>query len=410
MYIFRKFWLNIVSRKLPFGLFSWRFLIPAQTSSIKFHRKLTMHHYPQIPKPLFFLVMLFTGFKWTFFYSPYYTYQAVRHYGHKTMEICGLSLYQQYLRVLAASMGHGLNPSLWYILKLYKHESSYIWLNIYDQETSAFHHMRSHKRPLYKEHLSLLSDKSDFKNYLDQYGIASAQILRIVQKEDTNFGDYLRGFVLEHGEVFCKQRSGSASIGAFSAFCEKGQLRIKPLKRSVLDKKDTNKFLSECIKNTSYLVQPVYRNHQNLAEFNQPVMTIRIITTNENESIAPELGIFYWPMMEGENARFHYPIAIDLNTGKLCLTTSEWPRDSFNDKDSKQVDKFVDTFTKQPLPFWSDALSTVLATHLLFSGVDQVAWDLILSEDKAVLLEGNSCWGALDVCQWFGYDTKRYMQ
>ena len=409
MYIFKQIWLNLIIRKLPFGLFSWRFFVPGQTKSIRFHRKLTMHHYPQIPKPLFLLVTFYTGLKWALFYSPYYSYHTVKHYGPEIIEASGLSLGQQYLRVLAVSMGHGLNPCSWYDFQLYKYESKDMWGNIYPQETSAFHHMRSHKRPMYKEHLTLLSDKCSFKNYLDQHGVASAQILRMVQKEDPNFGDYLQELVIEYDEVFCKQRSGSGSTGAFSVFNEKGKMGIKPLKTPVLPNNDINIFLSESIKNTDYLIQPLYKNHQTLAAFDQPVMTIRIITSNENDSVTPELGIFYWPMVKEGNIRYHYPISIDLTSGKLC-GTAEWPSDNFSDEDSKQVKLFVDTFSNQPLPYWLDALEKAQGAHRLFSGVDQIAWDLILSEDTAILFEGNSCWGGLDVCQWFGYDTRRYLE
>lgn len=42
----------------------------------------------------------------------------------------------------------------------------------------------------------------------------------------------------------------------------------------------------------------------------------------------------------------------------------------------------------------------------LMRGVNRVAWDFILIEERAVLLEGNSGWGGLVICQRLGYNFK----
>lgn len=402
----------LLSRKQALGLFSWRFLLPGQPPSVVFHRKLVMKQLPQIPRPVLLLAVLWIGFRWMFVYSPYYTFHAVKYYGSRTKKVSGLSLMQQYYKALSASMGHGLCPYSWYKFHLYKNDSGGmgLWNHIYNQEVAAFHAFRNYKRLHHKKHTALLSDKYHFEQYLSEHELASASSIRKVLKGDLNFHSYLKEMVRDHGAIFCKPRSGCGGFGAFGAFHKNDQLKIHPLKMATLPDAEITQYLADRIQSSDYLIQPAYTNHHSLRLYCRSIMTIRIITAYDEQEIYPELAIFFWPIMNGHKVRFHYPIAIELQSGRLGKSLPEWPRDGFTTEELKELEGFLDVFQNQPLPFWPEALQQALAAHKLFSGVDQVAWDLILSEDQAVLLEGNSCWGGLDVCQWFGYDVKRFMR
>jgi hypothetical protein len=406
----------LFKRRLPLGLFSWRFLLPKQSESIRFHRRLALASFPQLPRSLFLPMMVFIGLKWAFFYSPYYSFKAVRHKGKALKDETGLSLWQQYWRVLAVSMGHGLAPVEWYKYLLHQTDvHKTLWDYIYDQEGAAFHTYRNRGRLHYHEHVALLGDKCEFEHLLVQQGIPAASTLAVLPKNTSNVRTQLDKLVSQHGQLFCKRRTGNQGKGAFRAFRQEGQLQLQPRGKVPLASSEIDAFLRANACQHDYLIQPNYQNHPCLQTHSQgylhPASTIRIISYYHEGKVYPEFAVMHWPVMDAEQqVRFYYPIAVEANSGKLNKTHSVWSRDNLDETQLTALTTLLDGLADEPLPHWSEAVQLVQAIHPLLKGVDRIAWDLILTGKRAVLLEGNSGWGGLAVCQRFGYNMRQLIK
>lgn len=406
---------HIFQRRLPYGLFSWRFLVPSQSAPIQFHQKLMLHHFPQIPRPLFIIIALFIGLRWVFFYSPYYSFKAVIHYGKTIQKKTKLTLLKQYWQVLHISTVYGVSPSDWYQFQMYQdtHERE-IWNRIYTQETSAFHQYRNQYRPQYKEHVALLGDKWKFEKYLRQHEIISTDTLLLVPKSKKDFSNTLKELARQEEGLFCKRRTGSQGRGAFSVFLKDSQLQIQPRGEAILHKKEVNKYLQQNIKKHDYLIQRNFRHHQSfrnaLSNRETPSITLRLISRIEKGDVHLEFAVLHWPVVEGEKILFYYPLAVNPHSGMLDDDYPEWPHDHMGDKQQQHLEYFIKALYGRALPHWHQAIKLMQDAHSLLAGVDQIAWDFILTDERAVLLEGNSGWGGLAICQWFGYDIERYMK
>lgn len=408
---------HLVQRRLPYGLFSWRFFLPNQPTALKFHRRLVMFYLPKLPRALFLPVALFSGFRWMFIYSPFETFKVVKHLGETTQEKTGLTFWQQYRQVLALSMGHGVSPVSWYQYQMYRTENrENLWNNIYEQEVPAFHFYRNHKRPQNREHTALLGDKWRFEQFFLQQRIETAGTLAKIKRDNSDFRSQLEEMILQHGQLFCKRRTGNRGRGAFSAFLQESQLQIRPRGRSLLPVEKITAFLKKHNQQHDYLIQPNYKNHQSLRKTMsrhdsvRPPVTVRIVSRIQGSDVIPEFATLYWQVMSADKVNFYYPIAVKPVSGELDSDCKPWPRDEIEGIQIHELKAFIKMQFGKSLPFWTQALKLVHRLHLQLSGVDMIAWDFILSESQAVLLEGNSGWGGMEAYQWFGCDIKKYAE
>ena len=146
-----------LARRLPFGLFSWRFCIPNQPRTIRLHRTLAMQPHPRVPKLLWYIISFIAGLRWIICYSLYDSYRTVQQGAARVTQATGLSKGQQLRAVMAISL-QGIAPWDWYQFKLYQPECH--WSDvIYDHEGAAYHAWHNQKRPDYVAHVALLNDK-----------------------------------------------------------------------------------------------------------------------------------------------------------------------------------------------------------------------------------------------------------
>lgn len=408
-----KIYRYLIKRRLPYGLFSWRFILPCQSKLVRFHRNLAITHFPQIPRLLFLPVMLFIGFKWMFFYSPYYTFKVVKRNGKALKTEVNLSVWQQYWRVLAMSMGHGLAPVEWYRYRLYhQNNPKSLWDYVYDQEVGSFHAYRNRGRPHYKEHVALLGDKYRFEQLLKEHGIPGASTITMLPQHTSDFRLQLEELVRQHGELFCKRRTGSQGRGAFRAFLEEGQLQLQPRGEIILAKNKIDDFLIANTEHHDYVAQPYYVNHPRLQSYTKgylhPASTIRIISHFHEGKVSLEFAVMHWPVIDDQlQVKFYYPISVEVKSGSLDRKHTKWPLENVDEAQLSNLNSLVDGLLNDSLPYWAEAIQLVYTVHPLLNGVDRVAWDFIISKKRVQLLEGNSGWGGLVVCQWFGYSTMR---
>ena len=387
---------HLFTRRVPYGLFSWRFLLPGQPEKVRIHRQLALQQHPRVPRPLWLLVLLFAGLRWMWVYSPYYSFRILRHHGRQIETETGLTFWQQGHKLLSISMGHGILPSHWYQYRLYlvERQASY-WDYIYDHEASAYHAWRNQGRANREKHQALLADKWQLEQLLSAMGIPMAQTLHISGRGDSLFIDILKRLSQQHGRLFCKKRTGNQAKGAFLADWKTGQLVIQPFGEAILAFPECLTFLQQRIAESDYLIQPEYRNHPSLTggANSLPAATLRIISyCGQGNAVTLNCAYLEWPMIGEQGSIQHYPVPILCTTGHV--QAGHWLMRHFHlsPRQKQGLGTLLQHLAGNPLPYWEDAASVAVRAHQQLAGLYGIAWDFILTDQGPVLLEGNSGW------------------
>ena len=142
------------------------------------------------------------------------------------------------------------------------------------------------------------------------------------------------------------------------------------------------------------LVQPLTLPHKELGPFRiQATPTVRIITClDKHRRVQPGLGMLRFSMKENavvDNASAGGLVTmIDLESGTLGSTFSSELKGSnepldFPLKDGKGI-------KDRTLPYWEDCILLVKEAHRHYPERMIVGWDLIITDDGPLLLEGNA--------------------
>lgn len=399
-----KFYRNIWLRRIPFGLFSWRFLLPNQSEAIRVHRKLAMNFYPQIPRSIWLLSVIFVGLRWMIFYAPYYSYKITRNRAKAIEDQTGLNHWQQYRQVLIFSIGHGLAPTDWYNYRLYQSENRQRWSQYaYDQEGSAFHNYRNRGRSDCHKHQTLLGDKWAFEQWCHERGLPISQTLKHCPQGDKQFSQHLLQLTQTHGKLFIKRRQGNQAKGAFMATLEQNQLAIHPFDKTEADPAKTGQetYLNDRIVEADCLIQRLYQNpvslqHPKALEY---AVTIRAISRYDKGSVCLDCAYLEWPLVDEVTQQVNCWLTIPIAPENGQIQTNHcWLREHPLEKIQTSlldIDSLPTT-----VPDWHTLVKTVQAAHPELSGIYSIAWDFIPAEQGMVLLEGNSGW-RLSIPQWF---------
>lgn len=393
----QKFNQQIIQRRLPLGMFSWRFLLPKQHEQVRFHRDLVMYNFPQLPYFLRLIVVIAIGMRWMFIYSPYYSFRAVKRQAPEITQQTGLGRWQQLIKVLTLSMGHGVPPYVWYRFRLYEPKSTgREWDVIHEHELSSFHHFHNQGRPNFQRHQVLLADKWDLEKFLLEHGVPTSSSLQLVSQGDNNFEATLKRLAPK-GKLFCKRRTGNQGLGAFTINLIENKLMVEPLGKKVLPSHESSAYLQQQICTADYLIQPEYQHHSLLNSLNlmQPAITLRLISRCEQSTIHLDAAYLEWPVSDEaeEIITSHFPIAVDVKAGFLQQydLSNPWIS-SLSTEQHQALDKLINRFESLHLPHWEEAAKLVEQAHPHLSGIYRIAWDFILTDDHAVLLEGNTGW------------------
>lgn len=389
--IYQHLWL----RKVPFGLFSWRFLLPNQPGVIRLHKNIVMKFYPKIPRAFWLFIVIIVGLRWMLFYAPYYSYKITRHRAKVVEGETGLSQWQQYRKVLVFSLGHGLAPAEWYNYRLYQLEDSQYWWNyIYSQEAQAFHNYRNDGRASNREHKILLGDKWAFEQWCVKKNIPVVKTLKFCQKRDKQFSQHLLQLCKKHGRLFAKRRHGNQAHGAFIASLDQGKLIICPFGviKSTLSTNGYESELNSLIAEENYLLQPLYQATHVLQNDNAPeyATSLRVISCFDRGKISLDCAYLEYPLVTQATQKISewLPIPVNIENGYVQFD-HQWLRQHPSEKVQKYLHQFEALII---IPNWQTLVKTVKTAHSELSGLYSIAWDFIPTEQGAMLLEGNSGW------------------
>lgn len=310
----------------------------------------------------------------------------------------GLTVLGQLIEMIRLGLGQGIDAFTYYLLELYRpggRQEARYYLTRYETKNGLFTALNA-MRGKPEGHPHKMTDKLAFANACAQMNVPTPPILLTAESGIIELKADLAGLDCD---LFAKLRRGRGTkkTGLYR--------RVGP--HLYLDRAGTLLGLDEVIERlrlqslegdgkglASIIVQPRLENHPDLADLaQQSLIAIRVVTCR-NERDEPEathavlriLGKIEpgWDIAPDTE----YGAAIDLRTGALGWLTGDRPETCLRWYDRHPITDAP--ILGRRLDQWQDLLDLALRAHAGFPNRILVGWDLALTPDGPVVLEGNS--------------------
>lgn len=243
-------------------------------------------------------------------------------------------------------------------------------------------------------YICILRDKFIFSQFLKSLGFPAPANLALLNRGQVTWLDTMRAAPLESLvsnpqldiNGFCKKLGGIQGEGAFPLRIQRGKLYVKEKEITLAELKAKA--------DGQYLLQDVITQHPKVSELHpDSVNTIRLITFNNKGKVE----IFCSALRIGVKGRSvdnwnagGMVVGIDTETGRLRKTGY------FKPGLGGRVDKHPDTgvvLDGFPLPFFQEGVKMVCDLHGYLYGIHSVGWDIAITPDGPIIIEGNDDWG-----------------
>lgn len=297
----------------------------------------------------------------------------------------GRSAVRQFVDQLRIYVSSGVMPATYYIFSLVDHPTgarARTFLKRAETKGMLYGIVRQHMPPL-----SSLNDKLEFEKRCVETGLPTIRTIALVSG-DKLFG----GHGLPPTDLFIKPASGKGGRGA-ARWKSTGAGYVSACGREL-----TASGLLDHLRARSnrgdLLIQPCVRNHDSLADLNCGALaTIRVLTClnrlGEPEVIGAALRMAVDPSSVVDNLhQGGITAAIDLDTGVLG------PASNLG-KDARLgwLDRHPTTGAQiagRRLEWWPQVSDLALRAQAVFSDRLFVGWDLAMTPDSPIIVEGNS--------------------
>jgi hypothetical protein len=302
----------------------------------------------------------------------------------------GLDLWSQFAGICTAGFRHGLDARAYYLFELYRPEllqRAAAYVTRYETKNGLFK-ILTWQLPKHKRRTSL-GDKLAVHQMCEQFNIPHAPLLGLAKKGRVElFCDPRTGL---DRDLFIKlaRAKGSRGVERFRRVGPNTYLNDDGIEVALADVLDR---LAERSKAGALLIQPNLANHPGIADLaHESLITIRVITCLDDAN-KPAVTHGMLRVVSKLEPTWSHKIElgspVDLATGVLGLMTG--------DKDDTRFQWFADhPITGAPvlgrtLTKWDEVKSVALAAHQACPDRLLVGWDIAVTPDGAVLLEGNA--------------------
>jgi hypothetical protein len=387
--LYLELWLH----KVPNGLIHWRYFGFRLTPLAKQHRQFWWANKRGIPRLIWLIIELWRWLRWVFYYAWVFSWKATRSWGAEVYALEGLSINQQFWRVLKLAITWCIPPSASYQFRLYQSSASPLSF-IFNHESPGYHAIQNKPYLKHQESLELIQDKLTLANKLKSLGVRMVDTLHH-QTRGSNVK--LRQLINAAHPVFCKSRFGNQGIGAFSAWQTTKELRGFTFQGTLLANEiEVESAWANLLSLDDALIQPKLITHAALIKMgnNQDVITVRYITKQHKGTIlclASFLEIPVGQSKTGQNAYTFLPI--DPQNGEIRKIPNHVLLNTEAKTDAAHIWKRSPK--NKLMPFWAELCHASLLAHQHCSEIHAIAWDWVITDDGPVMLEGNTGWGVL---------------
>ena len=387
-----KYWNKIQSRILrrrqPLSTLHWRFVLPKQDLGIRVHRYVFLRIYKNFPFVLRLLAISFIYTRWWFFFGWIAVYKVHKTASKKCNENHGISRWRQLSDMFAAAFIYCIPPSEYYRMQLHRWPRS-SWLEFaFDFQSAAWHSAFSGSKSASQQ--AIINDKLAFEELLNANNLRSITTLRAVAAGESITTKELQ--VLPD-EVFFKPRVGNLSRGCFvvrrTSKAKQNNLQIVWFKGKITNHDQTLDVLNKIIGNYDYLMQPLLKNHPDFALlFNtDELVTIRLVTVKADAESVAMSALIEIPIVD--QPAYYWNMLIDVDSGAFMKPLNFPGQDNeFN----KGYRKLAAHAQGKACPYWEDIKKLCADAHELLDQLFTIGWDVALSTDGPVIVEGNGNW------------------
>lgn len=241
------------------------------------------------------------------------------------------------------------------------------------------------------DHRCLVDDKFLFGQYITSLGYPTPRILALTHNDSISWiqGEQkcsLDTFLEQDLDVFLKEILGGCGVGVFHAIVRDGNLRIDG-EDCALSK------LKTMLSGQTFILQDRVEQHEAMSKiYPHSVNTVRLVTVMKDQR--PELfGAF---IRAGANGlrRDNWAVGgilggVDSQTGEVSARWKFKPGFATSSMSHPNTG-FV--FAGFRVPYYEAAVRMAIELHGFLYGVHSIGWDVAISPDGPVFLEGNSQW------------------
>lgn len=365
----RELWL----RQRPYGLFTWHYAHYRIDPAIRLHRQIFFTPLYGLPRPLWWLLQTWLCLKW-WLKAGHHAFLSERHQAKQHHRAFS---WRHWHAATALAIAHSIPPASYYHHRLYERkERARIMSYLYDTEALGLHQLGAARDSLKGSGIDLLADKWHFTHVMREHDIEVADTT-LVSRGPLELSPTIN-------VRFLKPRFGSRSEGAFALYHDgKQPLRLRSLDGTERQGDDALTALQAHLCDGDYLCQPLLRNHPAFAALTttDDALTLRVITLRPTPDASTATVLCAYlevPLMSAlRNQSTWFAIGVDLTSGKL-LPPDAPPSPNLN--------------CDLTLPHWLEAQALVIKAHRLLPQLRSIAWDLVLTPEGPVLLEGNFNW------------------
>jgi ribosomal protein L34 len=308
--------------------------------------------------------------------------------GPRVRDEIGLSLWRQFVGICIASFRHGLDAQAYYMFELYRRSSGSRasgFLTRYETKNGLFKVLnwqipKSRKR-------SLLGDKMSVYRMCEEHRIPHIPILMTAERGKLTFWQDRSALARD---LFIKPRQLKGARETETLRYVDG----KHMDRhgDVLGFEALLAYVATKSRSTSLLVQPRIVNHPGLADLAETsLIVLRVITCLDQHGLPKVTHGMLRVLCKLEPAwlvDLELGAPIDLGTGRLGRMTG--------DKAEMALGWFADhpvtgaRVQGRIVPFWDQACALAVDAHTACADRLLVGWDIAISPDGALLVEGNA--------------------
>ncbi len=310
-------------------------------------------------------------------------------FGARVKEKSGMPMTRQFFKQLYLAFRHFIPPSAFYAYRLF--DPSKLEL----APKYIHHHEICALLPfiISSKNIERLDDKFSFYQVFKKAGLPTIPIIAEFEKGKINKWTADTNGKLPESDLFAKPTDGIRGFGAKLYIYEKDG-RYRTSDGHLLSQKELLDHLSEASRETSYLLQKRFFNHPDLSGFSvRALCTVRIVTCRyPGGPSIPLISILRMPtgMNITDNMRVNaLGSPIHEETGTLGDAVSMDPAVG-------PVNRHPDTghmITGVKIPFWPEIIQLALSAHDEFPEFSSIGWDIAVTKDGPLLVEGNPVWG-----------------
>ena len=283
----------------------------------------------------------------------------------------------------------GVRPQAYFSLKLHQ-KPRHLWLSyVFPQEQPSWHQIHGYN--LEQQIRTVLADKNQTEARLTGAQINCVQTLKMFKRNSHLDGNH----IFTRQNYFIKPNKLNAMRGCVrleykhqSAIYTLTGYDLSRQKVSIQGQKDIATFLELLLNNTDLLIQPLLLDHPSMQPFKPPhanypqlndITTVRVITCYYNYSVSLVNALLE---VDQGASKGWVSYGIDIKTGKVNNSPP------FNNAEDNRL-------LNKTIPFWQEIERISCSAHQCLGQIKTVSWDICISTNGPIIIEGNSGWGVI---------------